>query len=157
MFDPIPLNFPQYPFRIRQDEKGLFIFDDIRKKFLVLTPEEWVRQHLVQFLIREKGYPRSLIKLEGGLVLNSLQKRSDALVFNTSGEKILLIECKAPSVKISQDTFDQIARYNFVHKVKYLMVSNGMQHFCCELDLERKTFVYLAEVPEYRLIRGKKL
>ncbi|MES2873148.1 MAG: type I restriction enzyme HsdR N-terminal domain-containing protein, partial [Bacteroidota bacterium] len=125
MFEPTPLNLPEYPFRLKQENNTTYIFDGVRKKFLVLTPEEWVRQHFVQFLIQEKKYPRTLIKLEGGLKLNSLQKRSDILLFNSSGEKIILVECKAPSIKITQATFDQVARYNFVHQVKYLVVSNG--------------------------------
>ncbi len=149
MFDPIPLNLPSYPLRIKEERSGTYIFDEIRKKFLLLTPEEWVRQHLVQFLIRDKRYPRSLIKLEGGLKLNSLQKRSDILLFNNLGEKILLVECKAPSVKITQDTFDQIARYNFIHRVQWLLVSNGLQHFCCEIDFEKSSYRFVEELPEY--------
>lgn len=149
MFDPVALNFPEYPFRIKQKNNATYIFDEIRKKFLLLSPEEWVRQHLVQFLIRDKKYPRSLIKLEGGLKLNSLQKRTDILLFNNSGEKILLVECKAPSVKISQDTFDQIARYNFIHRVKWLLVSNGLQHYCCEIDFDNKSYRFVEELPEY--------
>lgn len=149
MFDPVPLNLPSYPLRIKQENTGTYIFDEIRKKFLLLTPEEWVRQNLVQFLIRDKKYPRSLIKLEGGLKLNSLQKRSDILLFNNLGEKILLVECKAPAVRITQDTFDQIARYNFIHKVQWLLVSNGLQHFCCEIDFEKETYRFVEELPEY--------
>lgn len=149
MFDAVPLNLPQYPLRIKQDDKGIYIFDDIRKKFLVLTPEEWVRQHLVHFLIREKKYPKSLIRLEGGLKLNSRQKRSDILIFNNTGEKILLVECKAPSVKISQNAFDQIARYNFVHRVQWLLVSNGIQHYCCEIDFKNNSYRFVEDLPEY--------
>lgn len=149
MFNPVPLNLPHYPLRIKQKDGDTFIFDEIRKKFLVLTPEEWVRQHIVHFLILEKKYPRSLIKLEGGLKLNSRQKRSDILIFNNAGEKVLLVECKAPSVKISQNTFDQIARYNFVHRVQWLLVSNGMQHYCCEIDFENSSYRFVKDLPEY--------
>ena len=149
MFEPIPLNLPPYPIRIKEEENGTYIFDVIRKKFLFLTPEEWVRQHLVHFLIEEKKYPRTLIQLEGGLKLNNLQKRSDILIFNNIGKKIVLIECKAPSVKISQETFDQIARYNFIHQVKWLFVSNGLQHYCCEIDFEQQSYRFLKELPEY--------
>lgn len=149
MFDPIQLNLPEYPFRLKQENNTNYIFDEIRKKFLVLTPEEWVRQHLIQFLIQKKKYPRSLIKLEGGLKLNSLQKRSDILLFNKYGEKIMLVECKAPSVKVSQDTFDQVARYNFIHRVKYIVVSNGLHHFCTEIDFEKGSYRFLEEIPEY--------
>lgn len=149
MFEPLALNLPDYPFRLKRENNTSYIFDEIRKKFLVLTPEEWVRQHLIQFLITYKKYPRSLIKLEGGLKLNSLQKRSDILLFNNSGEKVMLVECKAPSVKISQATFDQVARYNFIHRVKYLVVSNGLQHFCSEIDFEKGSYNFLNELPEY--------
>lgn len=151
MFEPIPLNLPQYAFRLKEVNKTRYIFDAIRKKFLVLTPEEWVRQHFVQFLIQEKKYPRTLIKLEGGLKLNSLQKRSDILLFNSSGEKIILVECKAPSVKITQATFDQVARYNIIHRVKHLVVTNGLSHFCAEIDFEEDSYKFLEGLPGYRL------
>lgn len=149
MFEPTPLNLPEYPLRIKQESNGTYIFDEVRKKFLVLTPEEWVRQHFVQFLIKEKKYPRSLIKLEGGLKLNSLQKRSDILLFNTAGEKIILVECKAPSVKISQAAFDQAARYNSIHRVKFIVVTNGLQHFCAEIDFGNGSYRFLEELPDY--------
>lgn len=149
IFEPVQLDFPSYPFKIKQEISVTYIFDDIRKKYLVLTPEEWVRQHVVQYIIREKGYPKSLIKLEGGLKLNSLQKRTDVVVFNTRGEKILLIECKAPSVKITQKTFDQIARYNLVHKVPLLFVSNGLQHFTCEINLQQQSYRFLENLPAF--------
>lgn len=148
-FEPIPLNFPAYPFRYKKVGDCTYIFDEVRKKFLVLTPEEWVRQHLVQYLINQKNYPKSLIKLEGGLKLNSLQKRSDILLYNNLGQKIMLVECKAPFIKISQSTFDQIARYNFIHQVKWLYVSNGLEHYCCEIDLIHKTYQFFPEPPEY--------
>jgi len=150
MFNPSTLNLPSYPFKIKEENGSSYIFDPIRKKFILLTPEEWVRQHLIQFLIREKNYPRSLIKLEGGLKLNNLQKRSDILFYNRRGEKILLVECKAPSVQIGQDVFDQIARYNFIHKVPFLLVSNGLQHFCCEIDYENQSYRFRQDIPEYQ-------
>lgn len=149
MFQPILLNFPAYNFKIKEETGTYFIFDETRKKYLVLTPEEWVRQHVVQFIIKEKGYPKSLIKLEGGLKLNSLQKRTDVVVYNTTGEKILLIECKAPSVKITQSVFDQIARYNIVHKVPLLLVSNGLEHFCCEIDFDAKKYKFIEHLPSF--------
>jgi hypothetical protein len=149
MIEPVPLNLPSYPLRIKKKGDITYIFDEIRKKFLVLTPEEWVRQHLVHFLVQEKKYPRSLIQLEGGLKLNSLQKRSDILIYNSTGNKIVLVECKAPSVKITQNTFDQIARYNFIHRVQWLLVSNGLQHYCCEINFEDETYRFVEELPEY--------
>ncbi len=115
----------------------------------MLTPEEWVRQHLVQYIVKEKSYPRSLIKLEGGLKLNSLQKRTDVVVFNNRGEKILMIECKAPSVKITQNVFDQIARYNIIHRVPLLAVSNGLEHFYCLIDFENQKYTFVKDLPDY--------
>lgn len=148
-FEQPPLAFPPYSFKLKEEAGTLFIFDEVRKKFLVLTPEEWVRQHVVQFLIREKKVPKGLIQLEGGLNYNGLQKRSDVLVFNAAGEKVLLVECKAPKVKISQDTFDQIARYNFVHRVPWLLVSNGLAHYCCLLNWEQSSYQFVPELPLY--------
>lgn len=145
----IPLNLPPYPFKISDHEGTLFIFDEIRKKELVLTPEEWVRQHFVQYLVKEKNYPRSLIKLEGGLKLNGNAKRSDIVVFNNKGEKILLVECKAPSVKITQHAFDQVARYNWVHRVPLIAVTNGLQHYYCKIDLDGGRYDFIPDLVTY--------
>src|SRR6201986_2999627 len=112
-----PLNLPPHPFRITDEGGQLTLFDELRKKHIVITPEEWVRQHFVQYLINQKNYPKSLIKLEGGLRLHGMSRRSDIVVFNPEGEKILMVECKAPSVAINQKVFDQIARYNMAHKI----------------------------------------
>lgn len=155
-FKPIPLHLPPYPFKLKQSSNQIHIFDEIRKKFLVLTPEEWVRQHLVQYLIQVKGYPKTLIQLEGGLKINTLQKRSDILIYNNLGEKIILVECKAPSVKITQDTFDQIARYNTTHLVQWLLVSNGLEHYCCQIDFAQSNFRFAEELPDYNLIKTNK-
>jgi type I site-specific restriction endonuclease len=149
MFEPVALNFPSYPFKIKQDDTTAYIFDEIRKKFLVLTPEEWVRQHVVQYIIHEKGYPKSLIKLEGGLKLHSLQKRTDIMVYNTMGEKILLVECKAPSVKITQKAFDQIARYNLIHQVPLLFVSNGLEHYACQINVKERNYQFVENLPHF--------
>lgn len=145
-----PLNLPPYPFKITGGEGQLFLFDELRKKDVVLTPEEWVRQHFVQHLIREKHYPRSLIKLEGGLRLNGRARRSDIVVFNNQGEKILMVECKAPSVKITQKVFDQIARYNFTHRIKLLAVTNGLQHYYCKIDFGNQRFDFIEALPNYQ-------
>lgn len=149
MFKPVALNLPPYPFKLHQKDTVILIFDELRKKDLVLTPEEWVRQHFVQFLIIQKKYPKTLIKLEGGLRLNKLQKRTDILIFDKRGTPQILVECKADSVKITQDIFDQAARYNMVHKVKYLVVSNGLQHYCCAIDYENNSYKFLEELPDY--------
>ena len=149
MFKPKLLNLPPYPFKLTQKDDTLFIFDELRKKSLVLTPEEWVRQHFIQFLIHQKKYPRTLIKLEGGLKLNQLQKRTDILVFNSLGKADILVECKASSVKIDQKVFDQIARYNMVHQVNYLAVSNGLQHYFCRMAYQNSTYAFIEDLPLY--------
>jgi hypothetical protein len=126
------------------------IFDEIRKKFILLTPEEWVRQHVVQFLLKNKKYPKSYINVEKLIKINYLSKRYDGIVFQPNGEIFLLIECKAPEVPISQQTFDQIARYNLVLKAKYLMVTNGLNHYFCQMDFENEKYVFLRELPEFK-------
>ncbi|MBS1504066.1 MAG: type I restriction enzyme HsdR N-terminal domain-containing protein, partial [Bacteroidetes bacterium] len=130
----------------------LMLFDEIRKKHIVLTPEEWVRQHFVQFLINQKGYPRSLIRLEGGLKLHGMQRRTDIVVFNSAGERILIVECKSPDVGITQKVFDQVARYNMVHKVSILAVSNGIDHYYCHIDFEEARYRFIEELPGYKEI-----
>ena len=143
------MNFPVYSFRFKNSENKVSIFDEIRKKFILLTPEEWVRQHVVQFLLQDKKYPKSYINVEKLIKINNLSKRYDGVVFQPNGEIFLLIECKAPEVPISQQTFDQIARYNLVMKAKYLMVTNGLNHYFCQMDFENEKYVFLKELPEY--------
>ncbi|MDB5130407.1 MAG: hypothetical protein JWR02_156 [Mucilaginibacter sp.] len=145
----LPLQLPPYPFKINEQNGQLTLFDVIRKKNIVITPEEWVRQHFVQYLIRQKHYPKTLIKLEGGHKLNGMPKRSDIVVYNSAGEKILLVECKAPSVAVDQKAFDQVARYNMVHKVKLLAVSNGLQHYYCRIDFEKQAYQFIADLPDF--------
>lgn len=145
----LPLNLPPYPFKITDRDGQLILFDIIRKRDIIITPEEWVRQHFVQYLINQKKYPKSLIKLEGGHKLHGMAKRTDIVVYNPAGEKILLVECKAPSVTINQKTFDQVARYNMVQKVKLLAVTNGLQHYYCVIDFENRDYKFIEEMPFY--------
>jgi hypothetical protein len=137
----VKLNLPEYNFRVQKSEKGLRIFDPIRKKFVALTPEEWVRQNFIQYLIEEKKYPVSLIAVETGVKYNRLQKRSDITVFDRKGNVWMIIECKAPEIKISQDVFDQVATYNMSGKkmTKFLAVTNGLKHYCCETTINDST------------------
>jgi len=144
-----PLNLPAFQFKLKQTGLRRQIFDAIRKKYVALTPEEWVRQNFIQFLIQNKKFPASLIAVEAGLKINQLQKRLDVLVYDKQGTPHLMVECKAPHVKISQDTFDQIARYNMLFKVKYLVVTNGLQHFCCKMDYSVNSYSYLETVPDF--------
>lgn len=143
------LNFPSYNFRIKNSENNTHIFDVIRKKFVVLQPEEWVRQHCIQFLINEKNFPISLINVEKVVEINGLNKRYDIIVFNSDGSIYLIIECKAPKVKISQSAFDQIARYNLALKASYLMVTNGLNHYFCTIDHNLGIYNFLKELPSY--------
>ena len=143
------LNLPTYNFKLKSSENKTLIFDNLRKKYLVLTPEEWVRQHFVRFLINEKKYPTSLIALEKQLTINNRKKRTDILIFNKDGNPDIIVECKAPSIKITQDTFDQIARYNLKLKANFLIVTNGLEHFYCKMDFEKETYVFLKEISEY--------
>lgn len=149
MFRPIPLNLPPAPLKLTQNQNKLYVFDILRKKNLVLTPEEWVRQHWIHFLNENKLYPFSLMKIEGGLHLNDLQKRSDLLIYNNSGQKILLAEFKAPSVKITASTFEQISNYNTVHKIPLLLVSNGIDHYFCKINFELSTYEFINDLPNY--------
>ena len=143
------LNFPSYNFRIKNSENNTHIFDVIRKKFVVLQPEEWVRQHCIQFLINEKNFPVSLINVEKVVEINGLNKRYDIIVFNSDGSIYLIIECKAPKVKISQSAFDQIARYNLALKASYLMLTNGLNHYFCKIDYNLGVYNFLKELPSY--------
>jgi type I site-specific restriction endonuclease len=141
------LNFPTYQFRFKNSENKVAIFDEIRKKFIILTPEEWVRQHVVHFLIDEKRYPKSWINVEKIIHLNGLTKRYDVVVFNTDGSIFLLVECKAPEIKVGQGTFDQIARYNLALKANYLLVTNGLEHYICQMDYENEKYHFLQDLP----------
>ena len=145
------LNFPAYQFRFKNSENKVAIFDEIRKKFMVLTPEEWVRQHVVQYLLQEKKYPKSYINVEKLIKLNGLVKRYDVVVFQPDGKLFLLIECKSTNIKISQDTFDQIARYNMALESKYLMVTNGLNHYFCQMDYAEEKYNFLQELPEFSI------
>jgi len=144
------LNLPTYKFKIKSKENKQVIFDIIRKKYVVLTPEEWVRQHFIHYLIEEKKYPISLIAVEKKLTLNNLTKRTDILVFNNKGNHDIIVECKAPSIKINQNTFDQITRYNLKLNANYLVVSNGLQHYYCKMDKINETYVFLETIPNYK-------
>jgi len=141
------VTFGKYNFRIKKDGEQQLIFDIIRKRFVALTPEEWVRQHWIHYLIEEAKYPRSLIAVEMNIILNQLAKRCDLVVYDRDGKPFLIVECKSAGVKISQKVFDQIARYNLTLQVKYLIVSNGKQHFGCEIDFEKRNYNFIENLP----------
>lgn len=144
------LNLPFFDWDIRQEATGVTtIFDPLRKKHIVLTPEEWVRQHFVQYLIKHLQYPQSLIQLERAHIYNTLSKRTDILVFDRLGKPYMLIECKASHIKIEDKVFRQVSVYNQSIKAKYLVVTNGMQHYCCAIDHASNSFKFMDQLPEY--------
>ena len=143
------LNLPEYDFKQRIQDGKRYVLDVFRKKYVVLTPEEEVRQCFARYLVEEKGYPRTLIQTEYSLSLNEMVRRCDILVHKPAGSPSVLVECKAPGVKIGQETFDQAARYNMVFRVKYLMVTNGMKHYCCYIDFENQSVRFMEEIPAY--------
>lgn len=143
------LNLPEYSFRIKEEDGKQVIFDSIRKKFVALTPEEWVRQNFIQYLKTEKKYPESLMAVEKQIVVNHNPRRFDLLIYLRNGQPLLIAEFKAPDVKISQETFDQVVRYNMALRVERVVVSNGLQHFACEVDYKNNTYSYLHEIPEF--------
>jgi len=143
------LNFPKFDYRFKSTENKVSIFDIIRKKFVILQPEEWVRQHCVHYLITQRNYPKSLINVEKELIINGLKKRYDIVVFNPDGSIFLMVECKAPKITINQATFDQIARYNLKINAAYLMVTNGINHYYCQMDFEKEQYTFLQDIPSY--------
>ena len=143
------LNFPKFSFRFKNKENKISIFDVIRKRFVILQPEEWVRQHCIHYLIDYKGYPKSLINIEKELIINSLRKRYDIVVFNSDGSIHLIVECKAPTININQNVFDQIALYNLSLNATYLMISNGINHYYCQMDFKKEKYHFLKDIPEY--------
>ncbi|MDO4880858.1 MAG: type I restriction enzyme HsdR N-terminal domain-containing protein [Capnocytophaga sp.] len=143
------LNFPLYEFRFKNDENKTYIFDEIRKKFVVLQPEEWVRQHTIKYLLTEKKYPKTLLNVEKKLTINGLTKRYDIVIYRPNGDIFLIVECKAPNVKITQEVFDQIARYNLQLKAENLMITNGLAHFFCQMDYLKQQYIFLRDLPEF--------
>ena len=143
------LNLPKVALKTKSVEGTIQVFDVIRKKYFVLTPEEWVRQHFIHYLNTEKNYPMGLMGVEKMVKYNALKTRADIVLYTTEGKAKMIVECKAPNVKITQDTFNQIAKYNSQLKVKYLVVTNGMKHYCCKMDYETNEIKFLEEIPTY--------
>ena len=143
------LSLPIYKLKLKVVQQKTHIFDVVRKKYLLLTPEEWVRQNFIHYLNKEKKYPLGLMGIEKMVKYNSLKSRADIVLYNTEGNPNIIIECKAPEVKITQDTFYQIAKYNSKLKVQYLIVTNGMKHYCCSMDYDTNEITFLEEIPVY--------
>ena len=144
-----PLNLPQAELKIIEKDGKQLIFDVLRKKYVVLTPEEWVRQNFIHYLLEHKNYPKGLLANEIQLDLNGTKKRCDSVLFNKNLKAILIIEYKAPNIEITQKVFDQITRYNMVLKVDYLIISNGLDHYCCKIDYKKKNYTFLSDIPSY--------
>ncbi len=145
----LPLNLPPCLLKISNDAGKYSVFDVLRKKYIALTPEEWVRQHFVHYLIEHKGFPQALLANEVQIRLNATKKRCDTVLYRRDLSARLIVEYKAPSVEITQAVFDQITRYNMVLKVDYLIVTNGLQHYCCQIDYTRQAYCFLPEIPAY--------
>lgn len=143
------LNLPRYDAKINTSNGKRVIFDCLRRCYVALTPEEWVRQHFINMLLTQKGYPAALTANEVGITLNGMSRRCDSVVYDKQLRPRVIIEYKAPTVKIDAKVFAQIARYNLVLKVDYLIVSNGLQHFCCRMDYEKNSYAFLNEIPAY--------
>ena len=144
------LNLPSYDAKIRKNGSLMEIYDPLRRKYVALTPEEWVRQHFVNWLIIDKEYPTSLMANEAGIKLNSLTRRCDTVVYDQHLDPLMIIEYKESNISITQDVFDQVVRYNTVLKVPYIVVSNGVNHYCCKMNYEKQSYDFLTDIPNYR-------
>lgn len=147
----VELNLPEYEYKVKKREDGSWaIWDRLRERWVALTPEEWVRQHFVEWLITDKDFPAALMGNEMSLTQNGISRRCDTVVGDRTGEPLVIVEYKRPSVNITQKVFDQIVRYNMVLKARYLMVSNGLEHYCCQIDYEAGSYKFLEDIPHYQ-------
>ena len=149
------LNFPSFEFKLRDINNRQEIYDPVRHRFVALTPEEWVRQHLIAYLTLIKNYPVSIIGVEKQLRLNKLQKRFDLVVFGRNASPFLLVECKAPGVEITEKTFDQAARYNMLLQAEYFLITNGLEHYTCRIDYEHKQYIFIEEIPGFERVNDQ--
>ena len=145
------LNLPQYEIKVAERNGKTVIFDNLRRRFVSLTPEEWVRQHFVHFLTGHKGY---LLANEVELTCGQKRLRCDSVLYDISARPRMIIEYKSPEIALTQKVFDQISVYNMLLHVDYLIVSNGLQHYCCKMDYEKRTYAFLKEIPEYEEIKS---
>lgn len=145
----LELTLPAFDYKVRKTSGTVLIFDVIRKKYVVLTPEEWVRQHVIHYLAEHKHYPLSLIAVEREIPLYGMRRRFDLVCYDREGNPYLLIECKAPAIELNQKVFDQAFRYNLTLAAPYVAITNGIRHFCGKIDTHRG-FVFLEDFPDYR-------
>lgn len=144
------LIFPPFNYRIKQQDDKTYVFDIIRRKHIVLTPEEWVRQHLVHFMIDQLHYPKALISVEDGLKVNKMQKRSDIVVYNRQGKVFMIVECKSYKIKLTQNAMDQLSAYNQNYRADHLAITNGKDLFLCKMDYEQQASQFITEFPEFK-------
>ncbi|MBU2651524.1 MAG: type I restriction enzyme HsdR N-terminal domain-containing protein [Bacteroidetes bacterium] len=147
------LNLPAYEMKVKEEEGRRMIFDPVRKKYVALTPEEWVRQNFLQYLIRGKKYPATLLRVEASFRIHGLSLRADILASDPQGQPLMIVECKAPDVKITQEVFDQAARYNMKWQSPYLTVTNGISHFCSRIFIREERIEFLQDIPSYMDLR----
>ena len=151
----LQLNLPEYKFRIKKQDEKLLIFDSQRKRYVSLTPEEWVRQHFIQFMIEAKGYPAAYLAIEKQLNLNGMKKRCDAILYDNTAQPIMIIEFKAPNVLISQATFDQVAVYNSKLNVDFFIISYGIEHYCCRVNIQTARYEFFPEIPHFSVLQSE--
>ena len=149
----IALNLPPAELKLSQREGQTYVFDTLRRRYIKLTPEEWVRQHFVHFLMEHKGYPQEMLANEVALSLNDTTKRCDTVLYDGNARPCMIIEYKAPHIRLSQRVFDQISRYNIVLRVPYLIVSNGLEHYCCKVDYDSQTYSFLRDIPSFESLK----
>ncbi|KAF5068173.1 hypothetical protein DSECCO2_246120 [anaerobic digester metagenome] len=149
-----PLNFPDYKFRIRESSERREIFDPLRRRFVALTPEEWVRQHLIQYLCNDRKVPGHMVASERGLRVNRMPRRFDLLVFAPDGRPVMIAECKAPRVPLTEEVFFQASAYNLALKVDYLLITNGIEHYCAKVNYQDKKLDFCSDIPEYAVLCG---
>lgn len=149
----LQLNLPEFNFRIKKENDKLLIFDTQRKRYVSLTPEEWVRQHFIRFLIETRGYPAAYLAIEKQLNYNGMKKRCDAILYNERAMPVAIIELKAPTVKITQETFDQVAVYNSKLNVDFFMISNGLEHYCCKVNTKDARYDFFQLIPDYTTLQ----
>lgn len=146
------LNLPPVELKVKEEDGQIRVFDKLRDKWIVLTPEEWVRQHFVGWLQADYHYPASLIANETGIEVNGTKKRCDTVIFRSDGSPLIIVEYKAPEIAITQSVFDQAVRYNMYLKADYLIVSNGINHYCCKIDYINNTYNFIPKIPSYHQI-----
>lgn len=151
------LNLPEYTFKIAGTEGSEMIFDQIRRKYVRLTPEEWVRQNFIQYLVNEGRYPPGLLGVEVMFLLNKLKRRVDILVHNRSGKPVMIVECKEPEVRIDDRVFDQIVTYNIGLRVPYIVVTNGLVHYACKVRKDQPGYEYINVIPLYEELNAEPL